>query len=218
MKTRFVVPAALALSFHAILLFGFRSHPGPDHGFVPRQVDPSSPTIIEWVPPPEVIDDATPEYAATKSQAPADLPEPPVSVDIPVITIPVRDPVAFSPPSSPTPLGPPGDPNGPTDIGGRRVGPVNASHLDHTPRATAQVAPIYPYEARVSGRPGDVLVEFVVDESGRVVNPHVLRSNDPAFEAPTLRAVAKWRFEPGRRNGQVVRFRMAVPVAFAVVP
>ena len=59
-------------------------------------------------------------------------------------------------------------------------------------------------------------MEFVVDEAGRVLDPHVVRSNDPVFEAPTLRAVAKWRFEPGRKNGQVVRFRMSVPVAFAV--
>ena len=26
--------------------------------------------------------------------------------------------------------------------------------------------------------------------------------------------VAKWQFEPGRRNAQVVRFRMSVPIVF----
>jgi protein TonB len=62
------------------------------------------------------------------------------------------------------------------------------------------------------------MVEFVVDEAGHVLDPHVLRSSNPLFEAPTLRAVAKWRFEPGRKDGRVVRFRMAVPVEFAVNP
>ena len=31
-----------------------------------------------------------------------------------------------------------------------------------------------------------------------------------------LRAVAKWRFEPGRRHGQIVRFRMVVPIHFSL--
>jgi protein TonB len=34
------------------------------------------------------------------------------------------------------------------------------------------------------------------------------------FEEPTLRAVAKWQFEPGRRDGRIVKFRMTVPVLF----
>jgi protein TonB len=41
-----------------------------------------------------------------------------------------------------------------------------------------------------------------------------VRSSSHAFEEPTLRAIAKWRFEPGRRGGQIVRFRMQVPVVF----
>ena len=58
---------------------------------------------------------------------------------------------------------------------------------------------------------------YVVDEAGHVLDPHVVRSSEPIFEAPTLRAVAKWRFEPGQVHGRPVRFRMAVPVAFAVM-
>jgi protein TonB len=58
------------------------------------------------------------------------------------------------------------------------------------------------------------MVEFVVDESGNVLNPRVVSSSDRAFEENTLRAVAKWKFEPGRRDGRTVRFRMSVPVVF----
>ncbi len=106
---------------------------------------------------------------------------------------------------------------------GPRVGPgkgsiIPSTALDNLPRTRAQLAPAYPDEARRNGRAGEVLVEFIVDENGRVLDPHVMHSNDPIFDAPTLRAVAKWRFEPGRKNGRVVRFRMAVPVAYAVNP
>jgi protein TonB len=78
------------------------------------------------------------------------------------------------------------------------------------------VAPIFPHEARSSGMNGEVLVEFVVDESGRVHDPRVVRASSPIFEPATLQAVAKWRFEPGKSHGRVVRFRMAVPVIFNV--
>jgi protein TonB len=86
--------------------------------------------------------------------------------------------------------------------------------LDNTPRTRSQVAPAYPASERNAGISGEVLVEFTVDESGRVLNPRVVRSSRTAFESPTLRAVSNWRFEPGKKNGQAVRFRMMVPVAF----
>ena len=86
--------------------------------------------------------------------------------------------------------------------------------LDNEPRTRVRVPPHYPMAAKQEGRGGEVLVEFVVDEAGRVLNPRVVRSTDRIFEEPTLRAVSKWRFEPGRRLGQIVRFRMSVPVVF----
>ncbi|MGH7959039.1 MAG: energy transducer TonB, partial [Opitutaceae bacterium] len=59
-----------------------------------------------------------------------------------------------------------------------------------------------------------VHVDFMVDERGHVVDPRIVRSSNRLFEEPTLRAVSKWKFEPGRRHGKVVTFRMMVPVMF----
>ncbi len=61
-----------------------------------------------------------------------------------------------------------------------------------------------------------MLVEFIVEETGRVLDPRVLDSTDRVFEEATLRAVAKWRFEPGTRDGRIVRFRMTVPGVFSL--
>ena len=55
---------------------------------------------------------------------------------------------------------------------------------------------------------------FIVDERGRVVEPRVRNSTDPIFEKSALTAVKRWRFEPGKRNGKPVRFRMLVPITF----
>jgi protein TonB len=42
----------------------------------------------------------------------------------------------------------------------------------------------------------------------------VQKSSHPAFEAPALTAVGKWRFEPGKRKGESVAFKMRVPITF----
>jgi protein TonB len=97
---------------------------------------------------------------------------------------------------------------------GGRIGPVMPVELDNAPRTRFQAAPHYPLGAKTAGLTGEVLVEFIVDENGHVIDPHVRRSTDRVFEESTLRAVAKWQFEPGRRAGRIVRFRMAVPVVF----
>ena len=80
----------------------------------------------------------------------------------------------------------------------------------------AKIAPLYPAEARRDGRSGIVTMEFVVNEAGEVTTPRITGASDLVFEAAALRAVAKWRFEPGRRHGQIVRFRMVVPIHFSL--
>jgi len=57
-------------------------------------------------------------------------------------------------------------------------------------------------------------VLFVVNERGHVENPIIQKSTDPVFERPALNAVKQWRFEPGKRNGEPVRFRMRIPITF----
>jgi len=90
----------------------------------------------------------------------------------------------------------------------------DATKLDNTPRSTAQVAPNYPAEARMRGYGGEVVVGFVVNESGRVSSSYVVSTTDPLFNDAALRAVEKWRFEPGRHLGRAVSFRMTVPIVF----
>lgn len=221
MKRRFVIPAAVALALHAIFLFGFRSaHPELTRRHSPAP-PPAPPPVdwvrVEWAGDPE-------EQIATILQGRLgevlpDLPEPPPRESITEISMSpsVPSPRPISAKTMLT-IGPFGDPMSNADGFGPGGGPINSALLDHAPRTRAQIAPVYPYEARVAGRPGEVLVAFEVDETGHVLDPHVLRSSDPVFEATTLRAVAKWRFEPGRIGGRVVRFRMAVPVAFTLNP
>jgi protein TonB len=95
------------------------------------------------------------------------------------------------------------------DVGGI----VSIADLDERPRPTFRPGPALDPELRRK-TPGEVTVIFVVDQRGRVENPIAKSSTDPAFEHPALAAVKKWRFEPGKRQGQPVRFRMRQQFTF----
>jgi protein TonB len=84
--------------------------------------------------------------------------------------------------------------------------------LDQRPRVIFQRVPNYPPELR--RRNGTVYIVFMVDTNGRVLNPKVEKSTDPAFERPALEAVKQWRFEAGTRNGEKVAFKMRAPITF----
>ncbi|MGC9327724.1 MAG: energy transducer TonB, partial [Candidatus Hinthialibacter sp.] len=83
--------------------------------------------------------------------------------------------------------------------------------LDQKPRVVYQSSPILTKEMRKKA-PGKVYIVFIVDQNGRVENPKVQSSTDPVFETPALNAVKRWKFDPGKRNGKPVRFRMRVPI------
>jgi protein TonB len=85
--------------------------------------------------------------------------------------------------------------------------------LDQKPRVIYQPGPVLSREIRQKA-PGTVYILFLVDERGSVVEPRVQQSTDPAFEKPALIAVKQWKFEPGKRGGKAVRFRMRVPITF----
>jgi protein TonB len=88
------------------------------------------------------------------------------------------------------------------------------AELDRRPRVLFQRPPRYPPELLRAGRTGTVYVLFSVDTEGRVRNPRVQKSTDPAFEQPALDAVRQWKFEPGTRGGEKVQFKMRIPITF----
>lgn len=85
--------------------------------------------------------------------------------------------------------------------------------LDQKPRAIVQTSPQVTPQMRKKGGV-TVYVLFTVNELGRVENPVVQSPGDPQFDNAALAAVKQWRFEPGKRKGQPVRFRVRQPITF----
>lgn len=216
MDRNFVISASVAAAFHAGLLFGIPGSPAkPAAEKVTTKLIDAFKIFEEPPPPPEDL--AEKSAALGSSDLAPRAPEPPINPTMTdfVVTAPISTPTTVTVPVHTIPLGPPGDMLG--DINGAPDGKnptFTFVDLDGAPRTRMQTAPSYPFEAKRQGVTGDVLVEFTVDESGSVLSPHVVKSSNPVFDDPAVRAVARWKFEPGKRGGRVVRFKMAVPIVF----
>ncbi len=87
---------------------------------------------------------------------------------------------------------------------------------DRQPIPTRMVVPVYPAALRVTGKQGEVLVDFIVDTTGRVRNAFVVRTSHEAFSSHALVAVNQWTFMPAVKNGALVNTHMQVPVYFSL--
>jgi protein TonB len=103
------------------------------------------------------------------------------------------------------------------DVGGQIEQMVyELEDLTQAPRPTYQRAPVHPPEMKRAGISGTVRLEFVVTAEGTTRNIKVIRSTNPAFEENAIRAVRKWRFQPGEKDGKAVDARVRIPISFSV--
>ena len=73
----------------------------------------------------------------------------------------------------------------------------------------------YPAEAQKNKIEGRVIVTFVVNKKGRIIDPTVERSAHPLLDAEALRVVKRMpKWTPGRMNGEPVNVKYALPVTF----
>jgi len=217
---RYLIPVSAAAAIHAALFFCPTNDtwrpvaissvavppPPPELTPEPLTVPPDPEVTTEPVQPlahapsRPTLDETT--ATAKVAEWPAETPVPPSRTIAPLSTIPIV----------------PGDGNSQVDGPDFRNGnPIfTVRNLDRVPAARVQMPPDYPVDLKTAGISGSVTVEFVIDPTGAVVRAQVVRSSNREFEAPALRAVMKWRFEPGRRNGRPVPFRLTVPIDFAI--
>jgi protein TonB len=108
---------------------------------------------------------------------------------------------------APVPPGPP-KPSGPMDE--TTLGLVLPVKLPGAAR------PVYPEMARTVRLEGTVVLQAIIDETGRVTSIRVIREpgvNAGFVEAATA-AVSQWRYEPGHFGGEPVAVTMTVVVEF----
>ena len=140
---------------------------------------------------------------------PAEIPEPgAITPDIPG-----GDPAPSIPGFDPGPALPPGNtlpPVGSTLLTVRQV--------DEQPELLAHPALHYPEVLRRAGIEGRVVIEAVLDTSGRAetASLRVVSSAHPLFDPEALAVVSGSSYRPARLAGRAVRVRVRVPVSFTL--
>lgn len=72
----------------------------------------------------------------------------------------------------------------------------------------------YPELARAAGIEGRVVVQFVVDENGDVIDPRVIRGIGGGCDEAALDAVRGVKFTPGTQRGRNVAVQFQLPIVF----
>jgi TonB family protein len=76
------------------------------------------------------------------------------------------------------------------------------------------ITPEYPGAAGKACKEGRVVIESVLDATGKVTKFHVVETASPLLTLASLEAVRQWRFEPARRDGTPVAVYYSLTVDF----
>lgn len=97
------------------------------------------------------------------------------------------------------------------DYGGREVFEqrmCKVGELDAPLDVVEEVAPMPPDQLGAVSREGKVVVDYFIDERGRVRMPVIVASDDAAFTQSVLLALTDWRYAPPTHSGQPVMTRV----------
>lgn len=97
----------------------------------------------------------------------------------------------------------------------RPAGPVRVAQLPVAPVKTVDARPLYPEIARNARVEGTVVLEAVLDPTGRVTQLRVLKSV-PMLNQAALDAVRQWRYTPSVYGGHPVSVLMTITIRFTL--
>ncbi|MFO7724213.1 MAG: energy transducer TonB [Oceanipulchritudo sp.] len=95
------------------------------------------------------------------------------------------------------------------------AGPLLGETTD--PKLLEGEMPSYTDEARQHGAEGTVVIEALVDESGRVFAAEVVESVDSELDNVTLAAIETWKFQPALEDGRKVMKVVRIPVNYNLI-
>ena len=149
--------------------------------------------VLELLPP-----NPTPTLEIVRLPPPVTTPPPPAVQPPPEVLQPPRIPQIELTGEGFTPIG--------TTIEPPRAGPARPALMaDGDLARVLAIAPDYPRRPLAQGIEGWVLVEFGVDEMGRVVHPQVIDASPATvFNAAAIKAILRYKYRPRVVNGQAV--------------
>lgn len=92
----------------------------------------------------------------------------------------------------------------------------NPEQLEKPPVPLVTFSPVYPQDQKVYRIEGEVHLIFIVDEAGDVKRPKVLKSPNRSFSENAIKAIRQWKFEPGEKDDEKVKTRVALVMSFTL--
>lgn len=86
--------------------------------------------------------------------------------------------------------------------------------LDAVPKPLYKPAPLYPRQLNEGGTGDTVTIAFFLDETGAVQLPQPVKFVNEELAWAATTAVARWQYEPPKRNGQAVYARAQATMTF----
>ena len=213
MNKDLIIGLVVSLTVHLVALNPFAGKMAP-----PKRLAPPKEVAVQFEMPP-LEEDKEDKVEDLNDEPVENQLAPPSLVDLPTV-VPIT---AFTQPLTPPP--PPGLQaskgaiNIPVTKPGANFGKgikdlFDINNLDQRPVARVQPGPQYPYEMSRAGISGEVVVEFIINSNGDVIDTRVVRSSHREFEVPAMQAVQKWKFKAGRKGGRPVNVRASQLIEF----
>lgn len=92
--------------------------------------------------------------------------------------------------------------------------PVPIFEVSSLPRFIHRSLPVYPPSMRQQGKEGTVLIEALVDATGKVRKVDVIQSAGALFDAAAVAAIEASSLIPAHTNGKPVPVILRVPIRF----
>ncbi len=93
----------------------------------------------------------------------------------------------------------------------------NYKGVYENPKIVSKYSPRYPFEARTKGIEGRVLLRFIVDRAGNVLDPQVVSAEpEGTFEQAALDTVTKYKFKPAKKDGKYVKSIVKLAINFTM--
>jgi protein TonB len=192
-----LLAAVVGLGLDAALVLAFAKAavaPAPRPAPAPREVE----MAVAPPPPPEPPRRPPPE-ALERPEARPD-PAPRAELRAPELPSAFQDP-GVGPPEAE--LGPPVRGPGEGEASAPRV--KSADEVSEPPKTLQRRLPRYPAAAAAAETEGVVVLELLIDATGRVARARVVEARPPGvFESAALSAIRGWRFRPARDGGERV--------------
>ncbi len=93
----------------------------------------------------------------------------------------------------------------------------NLKEVDEQPKIVNYYRPVYPFEAKARGIEGRVMLRFVVDKTGNVIDPQVVSAEPKGvFEQAALDSLTRYRLKPAVKDGKSVNTVVKLPISFTM--